>query len=121
MSERIAEWILGKQRDCGGKIEQTRQLADIITQAKAGIDGQNMHPAKLSFQAIRVFLNQEMEQLDCALNGAFERLAIGGRCCVISFKKKEANAVRKFVREHEEPDPYLKRTLNESRLCELFP
>merc|ERR1740123_2782297 len=49
-------------------------------------------------------------------------LVPNGRCCVISFKRKEANAIRRFVREHEEPDDYLGQKVRQgSRLCELFP
>jgi len=120
MSERIAEHVLARQKEFG-PINSSRQLSDIIRQAKAGISDQGMHPAKLTFQAIRVFLNQEMQQLDHVLQGAMDCLDVDGRCCVITFKKKEAKAVNRFVREHEEPDPYLSRVLSTARLCELFP
>ena len=56
----------------------------------------------------------------CKAAGA---LVPDGRCSVISFKRKEANAIRRFVREHEEPDTYLVRHLHDKpqRLLELFP
>eukprot|EP00419_Tripos_fusus_P021849 CAMPEP_0172715598 /NCGR_PEP_ID=MMETSP1074-20121228/67635_1 /TAXON_ID=2916 /ORGANISM="Ceratium fusus, Strain PA161109" /LENGTH=502 /DNA_ID=CAMNT_0013540191 /DNA_START=88 /DNA_END=1593 /DNA_ORIENTATION=+ len=120
MSERIAEHILARQRELG-PINSSRQLSDIIRQAKCGISEHGFHPAKLTFQAIRVFLNQEMQQLDHVLQGAMDCLGVDGRCCVITFKKKEANAVNRFVREHEEPDAYLNQVLSTVRLCELFP
>jgi len=119
MSERIAEHVIARQREW--PINSSRQLSDIIRNAKAGISDHGMHPAKLTFQAIRVFLNQEMQQLDHVLQGAMDCLDVDGRCCVITFKKKEANAVNRFVRENEEPDPYLSQALSTARLCELFP
>lgn len=119
MSERIAEHVLARQKE--HPINSTRKLSDIIRQAKVGISDNGMHPAKLTFQAIRVFLNQEMQQLDNVLQGAMDCLDVEGRCSVITFKKKEANAVNRFVREHEEPDAYLSQVLSTARLCELFP
>jgi len=121
LSERIAEAILARQRENGGIIDSTRRLADIIKRVKRDYDENGMHPARLTFQAIRVHLNQEMQQLDSALHGIFETLVFGGRCCVISFKRKESNALRRFVREHEEPDEYLLQQVSQSRLSELFP
>jgi 16S rRNA (cytosine1402-N4)-methyltransferase len=122
LAERIAQTILERQKAMpSGLIPLTTQLADIVRQAKANINDSGMHPAKLTFQAIRVFLNEEMRQLDDVLDGAFKRLAPGGRCCIISFKKKEANAITKFVREHEEPDQFLASLDDHARLCELFP
>jgi len=120
-SERIAEMILLRQREFGGKIASTKRLSEAVERAKASSADNGMHPAKLTFQAIRVHLNQEMHQLDNALRGAFRALVPGGRCCVISFKRKEASAIRRFVREHEEPDTYFLRNLSTHRSCELFP
>ena len=65
--------------------------------------------------------DQEMQQLDGVLAGSFQRLRHDGRCCVISFKRKEQNAITKFMREHQAPDKYLQSKLGESRLRELFP
>jgi len=120
LSERIAEAIISRRPQLGPCIT-TRRLADIIRQTKRGMDDRGTHPAKLTFQAIRVFLNQEMEQLDAALHGAFRRLEFGGRCIIISFKRKEASMIRRFVREHEEPEPYMRGNVGEARLCELYP
>lgn len=121
LAERIAETILAKQRDVGGEIKWTTQLSDIVKMAKSGANDGIMHPAKLTFQSIRVFLNQEMQQLDHALCGAMENLVHGGRISVISFKRKESNAINRLVRLHEEPDHYLRRVVAYPRLCELYP
>jgi len=121
LSDRIAESIMIEQRQSGGSIASTKRLADIIKEAKRNYDEHHMNPAKLTFQAIRVFLNQEMQQLDRALPGIFETLSFDSNCCIIAFKRKESNAIRKFIREHEEPDGYLVQQVSYSRLCELFP
>jgi len=121
LAERIAEHILARQRECGGRIDSTGLLSRFIKEAKSYVVEDKMAPPKLTFQAIRVHLNQEMRQLDRALTGAMQVLVTGGRCSVISFKKKEANAIRQFVREHEEPDRYLRNQTSMPRLCELYP
>jgi len=121
MAERIAETILAKQRQQNGHIYSCRNLSNIVRDAKGHICDAHMHPAKLTFQAIRIFLNCEMQQLDSLLHGALRRLKVGGRCVVISFKAKEADKIRKFVRDHEEPDNFLKGELSRERLCELYP
>lgn len=120
LSERIAEHILARQREKGGFVPSCRFLSNTVKQAKAGCDD-TMHPAKLTFQALRVFLNQEMQQLGQLMEATMDRLAMNGKLAIITFKKKEANAVRRFVREREDPDQYLESILSEERLCELYP
>jgi len=119
LSGRIAALIKARQRR--HPIETTRQLADVVRQAKQFANDDARHPAKLSAQAIRVHLNQEMEQLKAALHGSMQVLADGGRLSVISFKRKEANEIRWFCREHEEPPPIFQDELSSERLAELFP
>ena len=111
---RIARAILAARDEA--PIETTVQLADIIA-AAAPAYGQKRHPATKSFQAIRVFINGELEQLKSALeqsvnvlrrptalrNGAALRkgsaLRSGGRLCVISFHSLEDRLVKRFIRE----------------------
>lgn len=119
VSERIAQAIKDDIQRRGPGIS-TRRLAQVVIDAKGHGSRRDTHPAKLTFQAIRIFLNQEFEQLDKALHGAFDVLAMKGRCVVISFKAKEANAIRDFAREHEDL-PYSLPTLKVERLCELYP
>lgn len=121
VAQRIAATIIKKQQLLGGAIRQTGQLSDIIRKAKGDIDG--FDPCKLTFQAIRVFLNQEMQQLDLVLEGAMTTLKPDGKLSVIAFKKKEANAIRRFVRENEEPDYWARELFkfDEAALCELYP
>ena len=120
LSERIASCLVAS-RPTWGRMLTCKHAADIVsTIVRSGVYIRPMHPARLTFQSIRVHLNQEMQQLDSALNGAFRALEPNGHCSVISFKMSESAAIRKFVRQREEPDASL-RQLPEHRLCEMFP
>jgi 16S rRNA (cytosine1402-N4)-methyltransferase len=79
-------------------IERTVQLAQIIEKAvPARWTGQ--HPATKSFQAIRIHINQELEELRLALSAALDVLAPGGRLAVISFHSLEDRMVKLWMRE----------------------
>lgn len=122
LSQRIAATILEKQKETPRQaIALCKQLEDIVKSVKEGINEYPGNPSKLTMQAIRMFLNREMDQLDSVFNGAMKVLTFGGKLCIISFKKTEANAIRRHVREHEIPDDYLRNHLSDDRLCELFP
>ncbi|MDR1565429.1 MAG: 16S rRNA (cytosine(1402)-N(4))-methyltransferase RsmH [Oscillospiraceae bacterium] len=80
-------------------ITSTLQLAEIIkwaVPAKARRDG---HPARKSFQAIRISLNMELEELENGLVGAFERLKAGGRLAVITFHSLESRICKRQMAE----------------------
>lgn len=86
-------------------IETTDQLAKIIKFAiPKPAHYQSKHPATQSFQAIRIFINQEIAELEAALQQAYDALAVGGRIAVISFHSLEDRIVKQFIKQHEKGD-----------------
>ncbi len=80
----------------------TEQLADVIrTAIPAATRRTGGHPAKKSFQAIRVEVNKELEQLTTALDGAIASLAPGGRLAVMSYHSLEDRIAKSTLREAE--------------------
>ena len=86
----------------GGAVATTRQLAEIVEKTvRTREPGQ--HPATRSFQALRIFINQELEELSLVLPAAVERLKPGGRLVVISFHSLEDRIVKRFMRDESRP------------------
>ena len=79
-------------------IRTTKALADIV-KAAAPSRGLRKNPATKTFQAIRIFINNELEQLDQALAASLDLLCPGGRLCVISFHSLEDRRVKRFMRD----------------------
>ncbi len=81
-------------------IRTTGQLAQIVAGAvRKREPGQ--HPATRTFQAIRIFLNRELEELEAVLPVCVQRLKPGGRLAVISFHSLEDRIVKRFMRDEE--------------------
>lgn len=86
----------------GGAVATTRQLAEIVEKAvRTREPGQ--HPATRSFQALRIYINQELEELALVLPKAVSRLLPGGRLAVISFHSLEDRIVKRFMRDESRP------------------
>ncbi len=82
-----------------GPIGSTAELADIVAVAvKTREPGQN--PATRTFQALRIFINAELEELQRALGASLRVLAPGGRLVVISFHSLEDRIVKQFIAQH---------------------
>jgi 16S rRNA (cytosine1402-N4)-methyltransferase len=79
-------------------VRTTRQLAQIVSGAvRSREPGQ--HPATRTFQALRIYLNRELEELKVALPVCVDNLRLGGRLAVISFHSLEDRIVKRFMRE----------------------
>jgi 16S rRNA (cytosine1402-N4)-methyltransferase len=103
-SRRIAQAICAARST--EPVVRTGQLAGIIAGVVRSEPGR--HAATRSFQAIRIFINNELDELEAALRAAVEALAVGGRLCVISFHSLEDRIVKRFMRDHSRVDPALR-------------
>ena len=93
----------------GGLVATTGQLAALVEKAvRTREPGQ--HPATRTFQALRIFINQELEELSRVLPDCVARLRPGGRLAVISFHSLEDRIVKRFMRDASRP-PVLPRRL----------
>ncbi len=86
----------------GGAVETTGQLAAIVEKAVRTREP-SQHPATRSFQALRIFINQELEELSRVLPDGVARLESGGRLVVISFHSLEDRIVKRFMRDEARP------------------
>ena len=101
-ARRIAQFIV-KEREAK-PIETTGELVDIIKKAvPKGARKDGPHPAKRTFQAIRIEVNGELEVLQRAIDDVAARLAVGGRLCIITFHSLEDRIVKESFRKQENP------------------
>jgi len=82
-------------------LTRTSQLAKLI-KTTAPQREIKKHPATRSFQAIRIYINSELEQIEKALSASLEVLAEGGRLVVISFHSLEDRLVKQFMKKHSQ-------------------
>ena len=99
---RIATAII--ERRAAGPIETTAELAKII-EAAIPVRDPHKHAATRSFQAIRIQVNSELDEVGQVLDDALELLAIGGRMVVISFHSLEDRLIKRFMRDHSRSKP----------------
>jgi 16S rRNA (cytosine1402-N4)-methyltransferase len=97
-ARRIAREIV--QQRMTGHLQTTRELAKLIERV-VPVREKGKHPATRSFQAIRIFINGELTELEAGLAQALEVLKPGGRLAVIAFHSLEDRIVKRFMRDHE--------------------
>ncbi|MCK5723071.1 MAG: 16S rRNA (cytosine(1402)-N(4))-methyltransferase RsmH [Gammaproteobacteria bacterium] len=102
-ARRIASAIVAARQE--QPINTTKQLASIVAAANPSRE-RNKDPSTRTFQAIRIFINQELEDLKTCLAQAVEILAPGGRLVVISFHSLEDRIVKRFIREQCKGDDF---------------
>ena len=95
-SRRIARAIVRARDDA--PIESTRQLASVVERATGG-GRARIHPATRTFQALRIYVNRELQELEDGLAGAEQLLKPGGRLAVVSFHSLEDRIVKSFFRD----------------------
>lgn len=100
-AKRIAKAIVAAREE--DSIETTHQLASIVAEAHPAWEV-GKHPATKTFMAIRLFLNQELEDLTALLQQVIDVLKPGGRLVVISFHSLEDRIVKRFMRDKAKGD-----------------
>lgn len=100
-ADRLAGAIVQRRRE--RPFSSTGDLAAVLTQAMPGKSRKEKHPAKRSFQALRIAVNGELDSLEALLAAAPGLLAEGGRLAIISFHSLEDRLVKEAYREWEHP------------------
>jgi len=100
-SRQIARAVVAARSET--PITRTGQLAELISKVVFKREP-GKHPATRSFQALRLWVNQELAELEAVLPQAHEALTIGGRLAVISFHSLEDRIVKQFLRGEQAPD-----------------
>ena len=94
----IAKAVVSRRQE-RGPVSTTRELAELVARAvKTREPGQD--PATRTFQALRIFVNAELEELQAALGASLDILQPGGRLVVISFHSLEDRIVKRFIAQH---------------------
>jgi 16S rRNA (cytosine1402-N4)-methyltransferase len=97
-ARRVAEFIVNRRRMA--PIETTGDLVAVIKAAIPAVARRaGPHPAKRTFQALRIAVNNELENLELGLDSAIQALTAGGRVCVISFHSLEDRLVKTVFQE----------------------
>lgn len=107
-SRRIAKVIVNARAET--PIETTTQLAELVCKAvpvrKTRHKGKDIHPATKTFQALRIFINRELDDIKEVLPQAVAALCPGGRLAAISFHSLEDRIVKRFMRDESSPTEY---------------
>ncbi len=96
-AKRMARAVV--QRRAVQPFERTADLAQVLTVANPAWE-KGKNPATRAFQGLRIFINNELGDLEAGLEAALEALDVGGRLVVISFHSLEDRIVKQFMRRH---------------------
>ncbi len=120
-ARRIAKAIVAyRENEENEPLTRTGQLAKLISEAAPKSFKEKKHPATRSFQAFRIYINSELDEIDTALKGALSTLAPEGRLSVISFHSLEDRMVKHFMRkESRGPQVPHGLPLTEAQIAEL--
>lgn len=117
-AKRIASAIVEYRNE--KPLETTSELAKLIDSAQP-FKEKAKHPATRSFQAIRIFINSELDEIEQVLNASLKVLAKGGRLSVISFHSLEDRMVKRFIKKQSQGEeapfglPLTESQLNKSK------
>ncbi|MBS3959832.1 MAG: 16S rRNA (cytosine(1402)-N(4))-methyltransferase RsmH [Xanthomonadaceae bacterium] len=111
-ARRIARGIVARRAE--RPFERTGDLADVIAKLLGRGDGRT-HPATRSFQALRIHVNAELEDLVAGLEAAERALKVGGRLAVISFHSLEDRITKQFIHSRAKAPPSNRRAMIEAR------
>ena len=109
-AKKIAKAIIETRKS--SRINSTKDLAELILEIIPRRFNDKKHPATKTFQAIRIFINNELEELEAILILISKQLKIGGRACIISFHSLEDRMVKRFFRDRSRRDPRLSKLPN---------
>jgi 16S rRNA (cytosine1402-N4)-methyltransferase len=104
-ARRVAQAIVNARQKA--PLTRTAELATLVAGAVRTREP-GKHPATRTFQALRMYINDELGQLERGLTGALEVLSPGGRLAVISFHSLEDRAAKRFMQRAAQVDPALK-------------
>ncbi|OOF39649.1 16S rRNA (cytosine(1402)-N(4))-methyltransferase [Rodentibacter mrazii] len=100
----IVEYNKSAVKNGAEGLSRTVQLAELISQTVPFKD-KHKHPATRSFQAIRIFINSELDELESILHSALDVLAPEGRLSIISFHSLEDRMVKHFIKKQSKGEP----------------
>lgn len=122
-ARRVARALIQKRSQV--TIETTFQLRDIVHRAKrarGGRERRRIDPATKVFQALRIEVNQELQQLDAMMRSGLKRLESAGRLVVISYHSLEDRIVKNILRDaaRGDVDPVTGRSRSETQVLEVL-